>query len=205
MSWLVCLLSLYLQDQLKIVPLLLWTFSLDRDLINSSLASLLQTLVTVFPISVLSRAKDTPVTSWLVVRIYIEKNNNSFITALKDTNLWHVYSSNDVNNVCYNILSNTLQSPGLDGISAKVITSSELVIAPVPVHIFMVCISKWCLPRCFKMAKVIPIFTHWSDGTPGNDRPIYSIVSRLNKLLEKVVDASNTSLIAVIVFMTTVA
>jgi hypothetical protein len=76
------------------------------------------------------------------------------------------------------------KSSGFDGISAKVVKATKLVITPILVHLFNLSFSSGIFPQILKRTVVIPIFKKGCLNDPNNYRPI-ALLSIFSKLLEK--------------------
>ena len=81
---------------------------------------------------------------------------------------------------------NSKKSPGLDGISVKLLKDTSDVIAqPLP-NIFNISLQTGIFPDDWKIAKVSPVYKEGSKTDCGNDRPI-SVISVIAKFFEGLV------------------
>ena len=80
----------------------------------------------------------------------------------------------------------THTSPGLDGISSKLLKWLKLFIAPILANLFNKCINQEIFPEVFKSAIVIPIPKISSPKTMNDFRPI-SLLSIFSKIFEKII------------------
>ena len=71
-----------------------------------------------------------------------------------------------------------------DDISNKIIVKSSSVLAPYVTHLINISFSTGVFPKCFKVAKVLPLHKGGPLDDPNNYRPI-SLLSSLSKVLEK--------------------
>ena len=79
------------------------------------------------------------------------------------------------------------KSPGLDGISPKLLKISASVIAKPIAHIFNLSLKTGSIPKSLKAARITPLFKTGDPKTISNYRPI-SILPVLGKILEKIVN-----------------
>ena len=79
---------------------------------------------------------------------------------------------------------NPAKSTGLDGVSAKMLKSTALAIAPSLTKLFNISISTGCFPIDWKGVWITPLFKSSDPSLPKNYRPI-SILLIVSKLLER--------------------
>ena len=78
------------------------------------------------------------------------------------------------------------KSCGFDSISNRVLKETSFIIAPYLVRLFNICFEKAIFPKCFKTAKVTPLFKGGDKHDPNSYRPI-SLLPCLGKVLEKII------------------
>jgi hypothetical protein len=85
-----------------------------------------------------------------------------------------------------NQINKSKKSPGLDGISTRLLKDATNIIAGPLVNIFNVSFQRVIFPDDWKLAKVTPVFKEGNNADCGNYRPI-SVISVVAKLFEKLV------------------
>ena len=78
------------------------------------------------------------------------------------------------------------KSPGINGISIKLLKDASNIVAGPLVNIFNVSLQRAIFPNDWKLAKVTPIFKEGNKADCGHYRPI-SVISAVVKLFEKLV------------------
>ena len=77
-------------------------------------------------------------------------------------------------------------SCGLDSINNKVVKICVTELAKPMTHIINLSIQTGCMPRAFKVARIIPLYKKNAPDECGNYRPV-TLLSALSKFLEKVI------------------
>jgi len=77
-------------------------------------------------------------------------------------------------------------SPGLDGITPRLLKETKDEIAPILAKIFRLSMDSGIVPEEWKQAKVVPIFKKGTKTAPGNYRPV-SLTSICCKLMEGII------------------
>jgi len=77
-------------------------------------------------------------------------------------------------------------SPGLDGITPRLLKETKTEISPILARIFRKSMDTGIVPAEWKQAKVVPIFKKGTKTSPGNYRPV-SLTSICCKLMEGVI------------------
>ena len=75
------------------------------------------------------------------------------------------------------------KSPGVDGISPKILKETVEQIGTPLAHVFNMSLQKGIVPLEWKEANIIPLFKKGSRNKSVNDRPV-SLTSVICKLLE---------------------
>ena len=83
------------------------------------------------------------------------------------------------------------KAAGIDAIPSKLLKAAPSAIAPSLTHIFNRVFATGTYPESLKISKVIPIYKKGDCTLPENYRPI-SLLSCINRLLEKVIETSLT-------------
>ena len=78
------------------------------------------------------------------------------------------------------------KATGLDGLPARIINDSAIVIADCVTHLINLSTETGAVPSEWKQAKIVPLFKSGNKDELGNYRPI-SILLILSKILEKAV------------------
>lgn len=81
----------------------------------------------------------------------------------------------------------TTKSPGIDGITNKVVKECKQALAQPLTCLASKCFSEGTFPDCFKIARVSPIFKTGDKAVASNYRPI-SVLSVFNQILEKLIN-----------------
>ncbi len=117
------------------------------------------------------------------------KANSSLFREIRkqDENPWNVNVT--VSSTCMLLRNMKVgKSAGLDQLSSRLIKASADALAPPVTHIFALSIESATMPKCWKVARVVPI-PKLSAPTIRDFRPI-SLLPLLSKILEKIVLAS---------------
>lgn len=92
---------------------------------------------------------------------------------------------NEINKIILGLRNDS--AVGWDGISASVIKSSRLALAPIITHVCQLCLSAGVFPNTLKKALVHPIHKGGEKDNMTNYRPI-SVLTTMSKILEKVLN-----------------
>ena len=108
----------------------------------------------------------------------------SFVTPVEKSFHFRDITNNEVVEALKQIKSK--KSPGIDGISTRLLKDASVVVAESLVSIFNLSLQTGIFPDDWKLAKVSPVFKEGTKTDCGNYRPI-SVISVVAKLFEKLI------------------
>ena len=131
----------------------------------------------------------------------LENTSNEYKTYFKQPANQSIYLYNVKEKELINQIKqlDSKKSSGHDGFTAKFLKLSTMIVAEPLTHIFNTSINTGHYPDELKIAKCIPIFKKGKKSDPSNYRPI-SILSTVNKLLEKFYIKDYTSILQSLIF-----